>query len=362
MELLKEIAEILCFDVNEAANEGELKVQVLKEVRRLKDEANLHETPLNIWQLLKKEDFPPPTTGTDVRDTKCPIFQHLLASWSSDLEKQAYVEDWVNSLRKDEADLPTDFPYGLQIVAVDSVLRDAFLSILIPIIEELNSRPEPKYVVYVRRRYRPVNLDEETTTSKDFSFDIRIKIPRPETSVATERSTSVSEWWEAAPNLLSLGENIIQSPLAQNLVSILPPSLTGVETSTTNEGPDESETAEEKALREEEQRKRREDDRRWSSQISTGGNDRQRAKSSDSGTGGVGPDDQAPHKALRGSEVAIFAEFDAPLTREAQAISGLSDPAVVHGAVAAASSAEHKKSIIEAKLAKLREGRKGAIA
>lgn len=366
MELLKEVAEALRLsdEFVEGKDSEELKSHCLKLIKKLKQDMDMHSVPLNQWVVVEKDKFPPPSTDV-TKDTKSPIVQHLFASWSGDAEKRDYIEDWLRDLSKQDNELPADFPYGLQIVAVDAVLRDAFLSILIPIIEAVNHRPEPKYVVYTRRRYRPINRDEETTTMRDFSYDIRIKIPRSEADAPPERASSISEWWESemSPNLKSFGENIIQSPLAQ-IVSILPPGLTGgLNTSTASDDPDENEqTAEEKATREAEEEKRREEDRRWSSQISNSEMDRQRARSTDGGTGGIGPDDQAPHKAVRGSEAAIFEEYDAPLKREADAISGLVDPAMVQGAAAAAPAAEHKKSIIEAKLAKLREGRKGAIA
>ena len=109
----------------------------------------------------------------------------------------------------------------------------------------------------------------------NFSFDIRIKIPRPETSVAPERSTSISGGGKQRQIFCRWEEHhsVTTSPeLSEHSMA-----STGIETSTTNEGPDESETAEEKALREESS----ESVERMIalvSQISTGGRDRQRAR------------------------------------------------------------------------------------
>ena len=342
---------------------------LLPAIKSMKVEHAMHQVPMGKWVLVKpgRDEFPPPTSSDDNMDS--PIVQHLLKSWSQDNDKVAYIVDWVNSL-SNPLELPKDFPYGLQIVGVDSVLRDAFFSILIPVISNkigngYGDGPDP-VLVYTRRRYK---RDSDTTLPSDFIDDLRIKIPRDvDGGDMPRRSSSVGEWWESdvAPGLKNLGENIIHSPLAQNIVSILPPSFTGgLNTSMSSEPAEEERevVGEEAAERQAEEERRREEDRRWSSEVSHPDSHHDRAKSADSGTGGIGADDQAPHRALRSSEAAMFAyDLDEALTREVRTIPSLSDTPTVTGAAEAAPSAEQKKSIIEAKLAKLREGRKGAIA
>ena len=325
------------------------KRAIMERISTLKAEERVHSSPFQLWtEYIERSNAP-----DGVSDPESAVVQHLLCSWTQKEKNIAYITNWLQSLKESRGTkLPSDFPMGLQLVNLDETLKNNFLAILLPAIDVHLSLDTLSTKVYVRRR---LNDLASTTLASDFVYDLRFRIldlSAPLESEDERNDNSLSWWWEGqmAPTLQSLGDNIISSPVASNLMSLLPAgwvaSTPGTHVTSGEAGPEE-------VLDDDDRRAR---DRAWSQQRSGSPDmDRNRINSADAGTGRVGVYDQAPHRAMRGAEVDMLAyDLDATLNKQEE---DLPRKTTLTGSEVAAPAAEHKKIMVEAKLRRLRQAK-----
>ncbi len=64
-----------------------------------------------------------------------PVIEHLLQSWTDDRNKIEYFLAWIQCL---SFELPENFPKGVQVVDLQSTIRDGFLIMLLPLIRSIS--------------------------------------------------------------------------------------------------------------------------------------------------------------------------------------------------------------------------------
>lgn len=102
--------------------------------------------------------------------------KHLLNTWTEDQKKYNYLIFWAESLNKY---LPDDFPYGLQILNVNNILKSGFIYLLVPIIQ--------KNSIYKIRVYTRSSLSSISNTTEDeMMYDIRFQVFRPNENSQTK--------------------------------------------------------------------------------------------------------------------------------------------------------------------------------
>ncbi len=315
--------------------------------------------PVNKWIAQDVSGIPLPTQFLDEDvNVRSPIIQHLLENWSADANKVLYVTNWVESLK--ETTLPEHFPIGLQIVQLTAVLKEGFLLLLIPVILKLSLHP---LIVYIRRRLKEDSQQlGGIENSYNYVYDIRIKVNVEQTNstnneaIRRDSGGGLDNLWNG---LGSSVDNIMQTPIAQNLVSFFSPSTTPprntMETDTGNShvpsdgNPGTPGTTIDRSLIEgtTENEERRKKDREWSNEVHH--LEKVRTNSLDGGNLEVGDLDQSPHRALRGSEAALQlggfqSELPMPPKEEGEENNGTTKPT-------------SKLSLVQAKLTKLREAK-----
>eukprot|EP00611_Tribonema_gayanum_P008603 TRINITY_DN181_c0_g1_i3.p1 TRINITY_DN181_c0_g1~~TRINITY_DN181_c0_g1_i3.p1 ORF type:complete len:128 (-),score=19.72 TRINITY_DN181_c0_g1_i3:207-590(-) len=84
---------------------------------------------------------PTPAYGLDH-----PVIKLTLQQWSRDLEKQLYLGYWLSCAAHHDA-APPGFPPGIQLVGLQPEIKDAFVTLVVPI---LRKRPGLQLRVYTR--------------------------------------------------------------------------------------------------------------------------------------------------------------------------------------------------------------------
>lgn len=110
-----------------------------------------------------------------------PVIERLLNEWTDDHNKIMYLTSWVDGLSKLQV-LPAAFPRGLQIVEVNTMVRDGFLMLLLPLMRHMSLH---KLILFTRTSaIRPSLSDvraeaqrlSEAVAEAEALFDIRIKV------------------------------------------------------------------------------------------------------------------------------------------------------------------------------------------
>mmetsp|Transcript_3113 Transcript_3113/g.4779 ORF Transcript_3113/g.4779 Transcript_3113/m.4779 type:complete len:283 (+) Transcript_3113:68-916(+) len=113
-----------------------------------------------------------------------PVVKLIVSEWSSDLEKQTYLNYWLRSAASKEA-LPQGFPTGLQLVSIPTEIKDGFIMVVIPILIKESGR---KFQVYCRKSSELPTIDV-----KKLLWDLRIRVKEAEyDEISTPSETAFS--------------------------------------------------------------------------------------------------------------------------------------------------------------------------
>lgn len=153
-----------------------------------------------------------------------PVIERLLNEWTDDHNKIMYLVSWVEGLSKLEI-LPEAFPRGLQIVEVNTMVRDGFLMLLLPLMRYMSLH---KLVLFTRTAGAGADLESEAL------FDIRIKVLNeaneyyhPSASPSASRQTSVESSGPEAGLGRRPSSDILAGPKA-GLNSVFQNTVSGV--------------------------------------------------------------------------------------------------------------------------------------
>jgi len=141
--------------------------------------------PINTWA---EQDIDSSVNDAllDKQSMISPLMTLLFQTWSMDQSKHVYVLNWTECLKaqvKGEngvpPPLPDAFPQGLQIVSLTPLLKEGFLFFLVPLVRRLSAY---RLRVFLRRRLRDEASNQsiaEGSQSFDFAYDLRIKVVAP---------------------------------------------------------------------------------------------------------------------------------------------------------------------------------------
>ncbi len=158
--------------------------------------------PTNTW-IQQSTEMPSNTNVSAPLLMSSTVITRLLQEWSSDINKQLYVRNWIDTLQStDNGTLPEAFPQGLQIISLVPLLKEGFLRLLVPIILQ-NKKGRPQVHVFLRRRLREepkqgglvggfLSSTSDQQRSLDMVYDLRIKVINSQPLIKTESVDSSS--------------------------------------------------------------------------------------------------------------------------------------------------------------------------
>jgi hypothetical protein len=184
----------------------------------------------SVWVEYHDPNLPDPAVPGDEQPIPfgglhSPVIERLLNEWTDDHNKIMYLVSWVEGLSKLEI-LPEAFPRGLQIVEVNTMVRDGFLMLLLPLMRYMSLH---KLVLFTRTAAGTgADLESEAL------FDIRIKVLNeaneyyhPSTSPSASRQTSVESSGPEAGLGRRPSSDILAGPKA-GLNSVFQNTVSGV--------------------------------------------------------------------------------------------------------------------------------------
>jgi hypothetical protein len=121
------------------------------------------------------DDHPLPNYGLD-----SPVISHLLASWTTDVQKIQYLRLYLQCLTDYSKEVPTTFPKGLTLLGLNEEVKDGFLTLVMPMLQGRTDGITVK--VYSRIGEATADAGSGGDGSRnggDVIYDLRLKIFRP---------------------------------------------------------------------------------------------------------------------------------------------------------------------------------------
>ncbi|TMW55443.1 hypothetical protein Poli38472_010325 [Pythium oligandrum] len=94
-------------------------------------------------------------------DLDSPEVQYLLQSWTQNIKKLQYIRTWLTHVVVETADLPDDFPMGIELPRLLPEIRDGFLTLVVPLLRKQTRREIQVHT----RQY-----------NDDYHTDVRIRV------------------------------------------------------------------------------------------------------------------------------------------------------------------------------------------